>query len=124
MNRMALAQRIREVREQQHKTQEQVADAIGISRQAYNRLEKGVRDVSFLEIQAIAEFLGIAYADITDIREQSNLSLLALCRKENCAEDTMDVFTKVEEILGVFSAQERLYYRIEERQEEVRHGKI
>ena len=122
MNRMALAQRIRELREEYHKTQEQVADAIGISRQAYIRLEKGVRDVAFIEIQAIAEYLGIHYSDITDIGERADLSLLALCRKENCSTDAMEVFTRVEEILGVFSAQERIYYRVQEGQEEVRDG--
>jgi transcriptional regulator with XRE-family HTH domain len=119
---MALAQRIRELREEYHKTQEQVADAIGISRQAYIRLEKGVRDVAFIEIQAIAEYLGIPYSDITDIGERADLSLLALCRKENCSTNAIEVFTRVEEILGVFSAQERIYYRVQEGQEEVCDG--
>lgn len=122
MKRMVLAQRIRQLREKHDKTQEQVADAIGISRQAYIRLEKGTRDVSFVEIQQIAQFLGIPYTDITDVGETQSLSLVALCRRENCTPESVAVFEKVEEILGVFSAQERLYFRVRENKEGLQHG--
>lgn len=122
MKRMALAQRIRQLREKHNKTQEQVADAIGISRQAYIRLEKGARDVAFVEIQQIAQYLHIPYSEITDLGETESLSLVALCRKENCSPENLGMFAKVEEILGVLSAQERIYYRVREGKEGTLHG--
>ncbi len=46
MKREALAQRIRELREAHKITQEEMAGVVGISRQAYIRLEKGAREIA------------------------------------------------------------------------------
>lgn len=124
MKTALLAQRIRELREDKGKTQEELARVLGISRQAYMRLEKGARDITFVEIEKIAANLGVPYMQITDIDEQQELSLAALCRNEGCADSVVEAFGRIEEILGVFSAQERLYYRIREGREEVsQYGK-
>lgn len=122
MKREALAERIRGLRSAHKKTQEEMAAVLGISRQAYIRLEKGTREISFVEIAAIANFLGIPYTDITDVGESYDLSLVALCRKEQCSADDEKAFATVEEILGVFSAQERLYNRVREKKDEERDG--
>lgn len=116
-----LAQRIRELREEQGKTQEEMAKVLEISRQAYMRMEKGARDITFVEIDKIAAYLDIPYTRITDIDEVQDLSLAALCRNEGCSDPVVQAFSRIEEILGVFSAQERLYYRRREGREEVSH---
>jgi len=117
MKREALARRIRELRETNKKTQEEMAGVIGISRQAYIRLEKGARDIAFVEIEKITDYLGVPYTDITGVEETEEPSLTAMCRNQGCSEDMLKVFQRVERILGVFSAQERLFYRVREREE-------
>lgn len=118
MKREILAHRIRDLRTAHKRTQEELAEVLGISRQAYIRLEKGAREIAFIEIKAIAEFLDIPYTEITDVQEPEDLSLVALCRKNQCSAEDEKVFAVAEEILGVFSAQERLYNRIREKTEE------
>lgn len=113
----SLARRVRELRESYNKTQEEMAGVLGISRQAYIRLEKGAREIAFVEIDKIAKYLGVPYTDITDGNDDQTLSLSALCRNQGCPEEMLPVFAQVEEILGVFSAQERLFYRLREAQE-------
>ena len=117
MKREALAQRIRELREAHKKTQEEMAGVVGISRQAYIRLEKGAREIAFVEIEKIADYLGIPYTDITGVDEAAEPSLTAMCRNQGCSQDMLKVFQRAERILGVFSAQERLFYRVREGEE-------
>ena len=91
--------------------------------QTYMRWRKRP-DITFVEIEKIAANLGVPYTQITDIDEQRELSLAALCRNEGCADPVVEAFGRIEEILGVFSAQERLYYRRREGREEVnQYGK-
>lgn len=117
MKRETLARRIRELREAHKKTQEEMAGVVGISRQAYIRLEKGVRGIAFVEIEKIADFLGIPYTDITGLNEVDEPSLTAMCRNQGYSQDELKVFGHAETILGVFSAQERLFYRVREGEE-------
>lgn len=117
MKREALTQRIRELREAHKVTQEEMAGVVGISRQAYIRLEKGAREIAFVEIEKIADYLGIPYTDITGVDEAEEPSLTAMCRNQGCSDDMLKVSQRAERILGVFSAQERLFYRIREGEE-------
>lgn len=114
MDRWTLAQRIRLLREQHGKNQTELANILGISRQAYGRLENGVRDVSFIEIQKIANYLGVDYRDILK-EEAQNVSLTALCRDEQYSDNNNMVFEKIEHIVGVLLAQEKLYYEMQDR---------
>ncbi|MED1711767.1 helix-turn-helix domain-containing protein [Bacillus thuringiensis] len=114
MNNQALATRIRDVRVSKGKTQEEFADVLGISRQAYVRIEQGKRSISFLEINTLSEYIGEHYKVFTEIDDNKDLSLLALCRNKNFSADQQLAFETVNEILSVFSAQERLYYRVKE----------
>lgn len=113
MNNQVLATRIREVRESRGFTQEQFAEVLGISRQAYMRLEQGKRSISFVEIEKLATFLNEHYSIFTEIDDVKIMSLTALCRDEYGAE-TESSFQKIEQVLNVFSAQERLYYQMKE----------
>ncbi|MGI6648496.1 MAG: helix-turn-helix domain-containing protein [Bacillota bacterium] len=115
MDSVILGHRIRQHREKKGFTQEQIADILGISRQAYIRLEKGAREVTFIEIKKIADYLGIHYSLITNVDDDESLSLKALCRDEFCTPDAERAFEIAENILDVFSAQERLYFRMKEK---------
>ena len=112
MNNQALATRIRDVRVSHGKTQEEFADVLGISRQAYVRIEQAKRSISFLEINKLAEFIGEHYSIFTEIEGSKDLSLLALCRNESYSQDQQIAFKTIDEILNVFSAQERLYFKM------------
>ncbi|KNH23937.1 hypothetical protein ACS78_08280 [Priestia megaterium] len=114
MNIEALATRIREVREQHNFTQEEFADVLQVSRHAYMRLEQGKRSVSFLEIQKLADFIGEHYSVFTELEPVPSRSLTALCRDEGCSQESELAFSTIENILNVFSAQERLYYQMKE----------
>ncbi|MDD2586354.1 MAG: helix-turn-helix transcriptional regulator [Syntrophomonadaceae bacterium] len=114
MDRWTLAQRIRLLREQHGKSQVEMADMLGISRQAYGRLENGIRDVSFIEIQQITNYLEVDYRNILEEGETQNVSLTALCRDEQCSDNAV-VFEKIEHIVGVFLVQEKLFYQMKDR---------
>jgi transcriptional regulator with XRE-family HTH domain len=114
MSHQALAARVREVREKHGYTQEQFADVLNISRQAYLRIEQGKRSISFIEIQRLANFLGVHYSVFTEFEDTKDMSLTALCRDEHCSPSARLAFEKVERILNIFSAQERLYYQMKE----------
>lgn len=111
MNTQTLATRIRDVRVSHGKTQEEFAEVLGISRQAYVRIEQGKRSVSFLEISTLADYLEVHYGIFTEIEDEKDLSLLALCRNENYSREHQIAFETINDILNVFSAQERLFFR-------------
>ena len=54
MNEM-LGSRIKELRNAKNFTQEQVADRIGVSRQKYARIEKGVNSITLDILSKVAE---------------------------------------------------------------------
>lgn len=114
MNNQALATRIKDVRVSHGKTQEEFANVLSISRQAYSRIEQGKRNITFIEINKLAEYIGEHYSVFTEIEESNDLSLLALCRNESYSEDQQVAFETINEILNVFSAQERLYFKTKE----------
>lgn len=60
-----LGRRIRSLRESKGLTQEQVAEKMKCTRQKYARIEKGLIDISYASITAIAEILGVTVEEIT-----------------------------------------------------------
>ena len=54
-----LGEQIRKIREMHNVTQEQIAEELGMSRQRFARIEKGLSDISYDVIVAIANFLEI-----------------------------------------------------------------
>lgn len=54
-----LGARIREVRKRQHLSQEELADRADIDRSYMSGIERGVRNVSVLNLSRIAKALGI-----------------------------------------------------------------
>ena len=54
-----VAQKLRELRQEKHLTQEQVAKIIGVSRVVYNRYEKDQREIPLELLCKLAEFYAV-----------------------------------------------------------------
>jgi transcriptional regulator with XRE-family HTH domain len=66
----ALGHKIRKIRELKDLTQGFVADELGISQQAYSKLERGETDVSLENTEKIAEIFGITTAELFSFDER------------------------------------------------------
>ncbi len=66
--RLALGVRIRDVREQANRTQQDIADAAGLDRTTYGRIEAGRNSASVDAVFQIADALGVDVATLfTDL---------------------------------------------------------
>jgi transcriptional regulator with XRE-family HTH domain len=107
----ALGVRIKELRTMRKINQEQMAEALDTTRQRYSRLESGQIDISFVMIKNIAMVLGVSTNDITSAEEEKK-GLTALFREKNTSLEAAESVSKIEEILKVFHAHEKLYYQM------------
>ena len=114
----AIGSRIKELRTNHRISQEQMAELLNTSRQRYARLENGQVDISYVIIKKIADYLGVSTTEITSV-EQEDKELVALFREKNTSEDVVDSVAKIQEILRVFQAHEKLYYQMKARGEYV-----
>lgn len=57
---MQIAQRIKEIRLERNKTQEELAEKLGIMKQAYYRYEKGIHPLKDEQIKIVCEYLNIS----------------------------------------------------------------
>ena len=111
----ALGCRIRELRVKSGISQESIAEHLEMSRQRYARLEKGQIDISYVMIQKIAGLLGVTTKDITSVLQESK-ELVTLFREKNNCDDALKAVEKVQHILEVFYAHEKLYYQMKEKE--------
>lgn len=110
----ALGVRIKELRNLRKMSQEQMAEALDTTRQRYSRLESGQIDISFVMIKDIAKVLGVSTNEITRVEEEKK-GLAALFREKNNSPEAVESVSKIEEILKVFHAHEKLYYQMKVR---------
>lgn len=103
-----LGSRIKELRTNRKISQEQMADVLETSRQRFSRIENGQIDISFVMIKKIAEYLGIPTSEITCVEEEK-MKLTTFFREKSSSKNVMDSVAKIEEILEVFNAHEKLY---------------
>lgn len=107
----ALGMRIKELRNEKKIGQEAMAEVLATTRQRYARIESGQADISFVMIKKIAEFLGVTTKAITSAEEEKK-GLVAMFRDKKHGEDTIAYVSKIEEILQVFHAHEKLYFQM------------
>lgn len=102
-----LGGRIRALRESKGLTQEQIAEKMDCTRQKYARIEKGLIDISYASITAIADILGITAEEITSSVNNAKEEEL-MFRKGNdiTSEDT---FEYINEMINTFYAHRTLY---------------
>jgi transcriptional regulator with XRE-family HTH domain len=65
-----LGARIRSLRESKGITQEQMAEKMSCTRQKYARIEKGLTDISYVNISTIAIILAVKTEDITSALQE------------------------------------------------------
>lgn len=114
----AIGSKIKELRTEHRTSQEQMADVLGTTRQRYSRLENGQVDISYVIIKKIADYFGVPTSDITNV-EQENKELVTFFREKSTSEDIVSNVAKIEKILRVFSAHEKLYCQMKVRDEYV-----
>lgn len=110
----ALGIRIKELRQERKISQEQMAYVLETTRQRYSRIENGQVDISFVMIKKIADYLGVPTSAITSAEEEKK-ELVTLFREKSMGEDVINSVAKIEEILKVFHAHEKLYYQMKAR---------
>jgi transcriptional regulator with XRE-family HTH domain len=107
----AIGLKIKELRCNHNISQEKMAEALGTTRQRYSRLENGQVDISYIEIKKIADFFGIPTKEITSSQEEKK-ELVTLFRERTDSTEAIKFVAKIEEILKVFHAHEKLYYQM------------
>lgn len=80
---MALPDRLKDLREQKHLTQQQMADILEISKSAYIKYERGEREPRLAQIEKIADVLNVSLGyllnvDCSEPRREVNLGNAAL----------------------------------------------
>lgn len=106
-----MGSKIRKLREERKFSQEEMAKVLNTTRQRYARLENGQVDLSYVLIKKIAVYLGVNPSEITSV-EQFDKELVTFFRDENFAQDIKENVSKIENILRVFNAHEKLYYQM------------
>lgn len=107
----AIGSRIKELRSNHKISQEQMAEVLDTTRQRYSRLEKGQVDISYVMIKKIADYFGVSVSDITSAGLEKK-ELITFFREKNTSEDVVSKVSKIEEILRVFHAHEKLYHQM------------
>lgn len=105
-----LGARIRNLRESKGFTQEQIAEQMHCTRQKYARMEKGLIDISYANINKVAQILGIAVNDITS--SVNNLSQPQLMYRDNENLSQEDKFGFINNMLDTFYAHRKLYNNV------------
>lgn len=101
-----IGEQIRKLREARKVTQEEISDALGMSRQRFARIEKGIADISYDNIVAIAEYLRIDPKQITEVCDSKTA---VSYRSGNASPES---FEKIEEMITFFYANKSLYKRM------------
>jgi transcriptional regulator with XRE-family HTH domain len=106
----ALGARIKSLRELKGFTQEQIADRMKCSRQKYARLEKGLIDITYSSISAIAAILGVNIEDITSAINTPQQPEPMYRVNDSINEiDKEDKFEFINNMLDVFYAHRKVY---------------
>ncbi len=102
-----LGARIKSLREAKGFTQEQLAEKMNCSRQKYARLEKGLIDISFASISAIAQILDAKMDDITSAVRYEKID--EPMYRGNSGYGQEDKFLFINNMLDTFYAHRKLY---------------
>ena len=103
-----LGERLRALRTAKSFTQEQVADRLGMSRQKYARIEKGVNSITLDFLSKIAPLLEVTVGDITKVLDESP-TVEYRQGNQTCSPD------KIFEMIDLFYANKQLYNRLQSR---------
>lgn len=105
MNRK-LGAKINSLRIDRSYTQEQVAEYLGMSRQKYARIEKGINDITLDILVKISNFFEVEISDITSVLEQKP----AVAYRNTL--DEKESINVIHEMLDLFYANKHAYDRL------------
>lgn len=101
-----LGERIHSLRAARNLTQEEVAEYLGMSRQKYARIEKGVNDITLEILVGLAKLFEIEISDITSVLD---VVPAVSYRDGGNRESSVDM---VHEMLDLFYANKHIYERL------------
>lgn len=103
-----LGSRIKALRNAKQYTQEQVAEAIGISRQKYARIESGLNSITLESLTGIARALDVTVGDITRVLEEETTVAYRVENSETSSE-------KIFDMIDLLYANKHMYMRLKSR---------
>lgn len=113
MGNYEIGRHIKTLREQRGMTQDELAQAIDVSRQRYNRIENGRVDISYTILEAIAEALNTGIESfVQSNRPQKGLTVLY--REKTDDEEEPKGVETIERLLKTLFAHEKLYFETHE----------
>ena len=108
-----IGKKIKDIRLERGISQDDIAATLGMSRQRFARIENGQSDISFLNLQRIAEYFSVPTNVFTVDDEEKDLVLLF--REKESSSNVEESVEKIADILKTFHAHEKLYYRMKEK---------
>lgn len=103
-----LGGRIKALRMAKNYTQEQVADQLGISRQKYARIEKGLNSITLDLLTKIAAMLDVTVGDITRVLDEEPT---VAYRSGTDGASSKKIF----DMLDLFYANKHMYMKLQHR---------
>ncbi|MCD8106032.1 MAG: helix-turn-helix domain-containing protein [Lachnospiraceae bacterium] len=100
-----LGTRIRAMRNARNLTQEQLAEAIGVSRQKYARIENGTNNITLDILTKIAKILDITVNDITKVVDETPVVAYRVGEENASSKQIFDM-------LDLFYANKHLYLKL------------
>lgn len=110
----SIGSRIKNLRINHKVSQEKMAEILNITAHRYSLMEKGQVDISYDVIKKIADSFSIPTDEITKAVKE-NKDLITLFREENMDAAIVESVGKVQEIITVFSAHEKLHNQMKSR---------
>ena len=104
-----LGSRIKALRIANNFTQEQVADAIGVSRQKYARIENGANSITLDILSRVAKVFNVTVSDITRVLDET--SAVAY----RTGEESEAYSNKIFDMLDLFYANKHMYTKLRQR---------
>ena len=105
-----LGSRIKELRNANNFTQEQVADQIGVSRQKYARIESGVNSITLDILSKVAGVLGVKVGDITRVLDETPMVQYRVGEENETSK-------KIFDMLDLFYANKHMYEKLQQKDE-------
>ena len=68
--KVKFGRKLRQIRRLKNLTQEQLAEATGISVEFVSNIERGINAPSFDTLEKLAEVLNVSYVDLFDFRDE------------------------------------------------------
>lgn|SRR5690554_855041 len=101
-----LGSRIKLLRTANDMTQEQLAEALGVSRQKFARIENGNNSITLDVLSKIAEALDVTVNDITKVLDEEPSISYRVNETNSSAEEIFDM-------LDLFYANKHIYQRLQ-----------